>query len=85
MTNVLGGGGGATGFKHLLEHLGPGVQAWTKDMNKHAFQWTPENIEALEASVGDWLKTTDITSIESERDDVIINLMKLKDNAPDLV
>ncbi|MCJ1417196.1 hypothetical protein MMC32_003536 [Xylographa parallela] len=85
MTNVLGGGGGATGFKHLLEHLGPGVQAWTKDMNEHAFQWTPENIESLEASVGDWLKTTDVTAVESERDDVIISLMKLKDNAPDLV
>src|SRR5450755_1608600 len=37
MTNILGGGGGGpTGFRHLLEHLGPAITAWTKDMNAHA-------------------------------------------------
>ncbi|TVY68921.1 L-carnitine dehydrogenase [Lachnellula suecica] len=44
MTNILGGGGGKTSFKKLLEHLAPAAQGWTKDMNEHSFDYSEESL-----------------------------------------
>ena len=86
MVNALGGGGGAAGFKHLLEHLGPGIQAWTADMKAHEFKMSPETIGKLEASVEDMLKSKDVAAVEAQRDEVLVQLMKMKkDDAPALV
>ena len=78
MCNILGGGGGKEGFKHLLEHLGPATVVWTKDMNANAFEWTTENKGKLDESVQEWLGKVDMGAIETERDNVLIDIVKLK-------
>lgn len=74
----MGGGGGSDGFQHLLEHLGPGTQTWLKDMQEHAFPWTPESIETLGASVAEELKEKDTKALEQRRDELLIGLFQLK-------
>jgi 3-hydroxyacyl-CoA dehydrogenase len=78
MTNILGGGGGKTGFKHLLEHLGPASQEWKKDMDLHAFKWDAESLGKLDASVQEWLDTVDPNAVEEQRDLVLLDLIRLK-------
>ena len=84
MCNILGGGGGKEGFKHLLEHLGPATLVWTKDMNANAFQWTTENKAKLDESVQKWLGKVDIAAIEAERDNALIDMVKMKSEHPAL-
>jgi 3-hydroxyacyl-CoA dehydrogenase len=79
MTNILGGGGGKTGFKHLLEHLAPAAEGWTKDMNKHSFVYNSENINQLDASVQDWLAVVDSSAVEAQRDEILLALIRLKE------
>jgi len=81
MTNVLGGGGGKEGFRHLLEHLGPAVEVWEADMEKHKFTYTKENMETLNKDVSSWIEHVDLTEMEKERDDVLLDLLQLKQNA----
>ena len=77
MANAMGGGGGATGFKHLLEHLGPAVRFWTEDMRKHDFVWSPENMDAITNSVISELGDKDIKALEHQRDQLTIKIVKL--------
>ena len=85
MCNILGGGGGKGGFKQLLEHLGPATVVWTKDMNANAFQWTTENKAKLDESVQEWLGKVDMAAIEAERDDCLIDILKMKSESPALI
>ncbi|RFU32137.1 hypothetical protein B7463_g4214, partial [Scytalidium lignicola] len=85
MTNILGGGGGKTGFKHLIEHLGPATQVWKKDMDAHAFKWDTQGIGKLDASVQDLLSTMDPKVVEEQRDEVLVKLILLKTQTSALV
>ena len=85
MCNILGGGGGKEGFKHLLEHLGPATRVWTKDMDANAYQWTTENKAILDESVQTWLGKVDVAAIEAERDDALIDLLEMKSEHPALI
>ncbi|KAB8221024.1 hypothetical protein BDV33DRAFT_230669 [Aspergillus novoparasiticus] len=80
MTNVLGGGGGKEGFRHLITHLGPAVQKWTDDMKEHAFVPDETNIKKLDDSVQEMLAVNDVTKVEKERDEALIDLIKRKRN-----
>jgi 3-hydroxyacyl-CoA dehydrogenase len=85
MTNVLGGGGGKTGFKNLIEHLGPGSQVWKKDMDAHPFLWDSESIGKLDASVQELLNTVDPKVVEEQRDEVLVKVVLLKGQTSALV
>ena len=75
MTNVLGGGGS---FRNLLEHVGMAANSWTEDMQKHAFELTPESLDTLDASVLEWVENVDIRLLEKERDQVLLDLIEKK-------
>jgi 3-hydroxyacyl-CoA dehydrogenase len=81
MTNVLGGGGGKDGFRHLVSHLGPAAQNWTKDMNDHAFIFNDANIQKLDESVQKMLTEGDVKKIEEQRDEALIDIIKRKQDA----
>ncbi|PTB34736.1 uncharacterized protein TrAFT101_006380 [Trichoderma asperellum] len=78
MTNVLGGGGGENGFRHLLAHLGPAIEGWVKDMKDHAFEFSEENIQKLDNSVHKMLESTDVKEVEHQRDKALIDLINRK-------
>lgn len=77
MANCMGGGGGANGFKHLLEHLGPASQKWLDDMRVHNFIWSPENLDALNASVVEETRGADLKALEHRRDQLTVEILKL--------
>jgi 3-hydroxyacyl-CoA dehydrogenase len=78
MANAMGGGGGSDGFRHLLEHLGPAIETWTKDMQQNAFSWTPGNIDKLTTSVNDELSGKNVSALEQQRDKQLVQLFKIK-------
>lgn len=80
MANAMGGGGGSDGFRHLLEHLGPASQGWLDDMRKHAFEFSPENINSLTGSVEKELQGKDVKKLEADRDAKLAELFKQKGN-----
>lgn len=80
MTNVLGGGGGKEGFRHLVTHLGPAVQNWTQGMKDHEFVPNENNIRRLDESVQEMLAVNEPTEVEKQRDEAFIDLIKRKSN-----
>lgn len=84
MTNVLGGGGGKEGFRHLVTHLRPAIEGWSQDMKAHAFAFSDENIEKLDNSVQDMLKISDAKKIEEQRDQALIDIIKRKRDTANL-
>ena len=85
MSNAMGGGGGRGGFKRMLEHLGPAMEGWLGDMRSNEFQYTPENLEKLDKSVQQELDTHDIGTVEKERDQILLRLLKDKKTASAIV
>ena len=78
MANAMGGGGGSDGFRHLLEHLGPATQSWTKDMQENAFSWTPDSIDKLTTSVKEELAGKNVPALEQQRDRQLVEVFKVK-------
>ena len=78
MTNVLGGGGGKEGFRHIVTHLGPALQRWTEDMNRHAFVFTDANVKKLDESVQEMLTEADSKKVEEQRDEDLVDMIKRK-------
>lgn len=78
MTNVLGGGGGKEGFKHILTHLGPGITSWKRDMDKNAFEISTESIGELDSKVQVYLSQIDPITAEHQRDEILIDTIKRK-------
>lgn len=78
MSNAMGGGGGAEGFHHILEHLGPATRVWTEDMAKNAFDWSDESCQKLTSSVGEELRAHDPATVAEERDELMVSMLKSK-------
>ncbi|KAH0399447.1 putative hydroxyacyl-CoA dehydrogenase, partial [Aureobasidium melanogenum] len=78
MSNAMGGGGGTDGFQHLLEHLGPAMKGWLDDMREHTFKYDKESLDALSASVVESLEGKDVQALEAERDRLLVEIMRLK-------
>ena len=78
LANAMGGGGGSDGFRHLLEHLGPASREWIEDMNAHTFAWNTESLDALTKSVGEELNGKDMAALERQRDDRLVEMLKVK-------
>jgi len=49
-------------------------------MRKHAFELTPDSLDALDSSVQHFIKNVDIGLLEKERDRILLDLMKMKSN-----
>lgn len=78
MTNILGGGGD---FKHFLHHIGTAASGWLDDMDTHRFEFTSDNFDSFAENVEDWAKTLDVDSLEKERDQYLVDLVKAKSEA----
>ena len=79
MSNVLGGGAG--GFKHLLTTIGATSRVWAADMKAHEFDHSAEAIDRLDASVQEMLEKRSVEEVEKIRDQITIELLKLKASA----
>ena len=75
MTNILAGGGN---FVHLLEHIGSAAKVWTEDMKKHALDLIPDLISTLDANVRESIGNIDMSTLQKDRDHVLLGLMELK-------
>jgi len=65
--------GGRAGMRHLLEHIGPGIQSWWADLGQP--QITPEVIERLVAAF-DATRPPPIAQLEAERDTLLLALLE---------
>lgn len=83
MTNALGGGGSADGFKHLLEHVGVASQTWLQDMRANEFDWSVASRENLVEEVAKMFAEMKGTPEElvKQRDQALIELLRLKKEA----
>lgn len=78
MSNVSQGGGGRGGFKHMLEHIGPGMQVWLKDMAANQVPFNQDLIDKLDKEVQEELDSVDTALTEKQRDELMIKLVKVK-------
>lgn len=84
MTNILGGGGGSDGFEKMLTKLGPAIASWAKDMEEHKYVASEGNFEKLNNSVKEFVRETDLEKLEKERDDLLLQLIAMKQSAKNL-
>lgn len=79
MANALGGGGGAAGFAHILEHIGPASDVWLNDAKEHEFSLhDSERKKILFDSVDQMLDGTDVAKTEYQRDTLLTSIVKQK-------
>ena len=69
-------GGGAGGYRHYLDHLGPTQEARWQALG--TAQLTPALKDALVQGVEDQLKTQDETTLVHRRDAALVDLIRLK-------
>jgi carnitine 3-dehydrogenase len=70
MAHHLAGGRG--GLRHLLEHIGPGIERWWNDLGRPDL--TPAAIDRLVAAFGQ-AETRPIGQLEAERDALLVALL----------
>lgn len=83
MTNVLGGGGGKDGFRHLITHIATTAQVWFDDIDakKVVINGGDEDVmNKLDASVQDMLKNRDTTEAQKQLGKSLVGLLQLKDD-----
>ncbi|KAH7182366.1 3-hydroxyacyl-CoA dehyrogenase [Fusarium flagelliforme] len=81
VSNALGGGGGADGFRHLMEHLGPASEKWLEDIKANSFKSDQQSIELLTASVEEELEKEDSAVLEARRDKLLVELFRQQKDA----
>ncbi|KAH7041566.1 3-hydroxyacyl-CoA dehyrogenase [Microdochium trichocladiopsis] len=77
VSNAMGGGGGAEGFRHFIEHLGPAFDSWLEDIRANRFQSTKESLDLLMARVDEALSTSDAGALEARRDRLLVQMLRL--------
>ncbi|KAJ5362794.1 hypothetical protein N7541_003638 [Penicillium brevicompactum] len=75
MTNTLGGGGD---FTHFMDHLGPALKLWLDDMEKHKFEFQPQQVESVKGTVNDWVSQINLKKVEQDRDAFLGELVEKK-------
>jgi 3-hydroxyacyl-CoA dehydrogenase len=65
--------GGPGGLRHLLEHIGPGIERWWNDLGRPDL--TPAVIDRLVAAFGE-AETRPIAELEAERDALLLALLE---------
>jgi carnitine 3-dehydrogenase len=71
--------GGAGGIAHLLEHLGPPIESWWRDLGNVTLN--KELNEAIARGVTEELGGVDLADLTSQRDDALLALLQLKADA----
>jgi carnitine 3-dehydrogenase len=74
--------GGRGGLRSLLEHLGPPAQEWMDDLR--APQLTPELVDKLVAGTDDEMAGIDPELLATERDQLLVDIIRLKQRAQSL-
>ena len=80
MTAILGGGGNPGGFERIVNHLGPGLWAWTTDMQAHSIMLEDHTsaFQSMIPVVQDSLEMVDTVAMEKERDELLGEIIRLK-------
>ena len=80
MTATLGGGGNPGGFERVANHLGPGLWTWMKDMqaNNVASEDPMKVLPSMVPVVQDSIGMVDTVALERERDELLIEIIRLK-------
>jgi 3-hydroxyacyl-CoA dehydrogenase len=74
--------GGAGGLSHLLEHLGPPIETWWRDLGDVTLN--PELNERFAQGVREELGETELAALTAQRDDILLTLLNLKSQANQL-
>jgi carnitine 3-dehydrogenase len=74
--------GGPGGIGHVIDHLGPPIESWWRDLGDISFTETVRT-EAI-TGIEELLKGHDLGALTKQRDDVLLALMALKSAATDL-
>jgi carnitine 3-dehydrogenase len=74
--------GGDGGIAHVIDHLGPPIEEWWRDLGDISFS-TKVRSEAI-AGVDDELKPFALAKLNRQRDDLLITLMALKASSDQL-
>lgn len=81
MTNVLGGGGGKDGFKHLISHIAPAARAWYEDMDAKVAgldMAESSTIDKLDESVQQMLQDRDLEAFQAQFRQMLVQVFKMK-------
>ena len=70
-------GGGQGGIQHFMEHLAPAVASWWKDLGNFS-EWPTGSKETIAAGVTGAANGRTIDDLEALRDDVLLELIKLR-------
>jgi carnitine 3-dehydrogenase len=65
--------GGRAGLRHLLEHIGPGIERWWNDLGRPDL--TPAVVDRLVAAFGA-SETRPVAQLEAERDALLLALLE---------
>jgi 3-hydroxyacyl-CoA dehydrogenase len=68
--------GGPGGIGHVIDHLGPPIESWWRDLGDLGF--TPEVKKKAMTGIDQELAGEKIEHVEEERDDVLLSLLALK-------
>ncbi|MDB5143437.1 MAG: lcdH [Mucilaginibacter sp.] len=74
--------GGPGGIRHVLEHLGPPMEEWMKDLGK--IEINAELTDLISDDLAKMLEGRDLEKIILERNEVLLALIDLKVKATDL-
>jgi carnitine 3-dehydrogenase len=74
--------GGAGGIGHVIDHLGPPIESWWKDLGDLSFSPAirREAVEGIDAELNGF----NLTELNEQRDDVLLSLMALKSKSTQL-
>lgn len=80
MTTLLGGGGNPGGFRRVIGHLGPGFWTYAKEMDEHALlhQEPHEVLGSISDIVEESMGKVDTNALSRERDELLIEIMRLR-------
>jgi carnitine 3-dehydrogenase len=65
--------GGEGGLRHLLEHIGPGIESWWSDLGRPDL--TPDVVDRL-VGMFDTSNTRNIQDLAAERDALLVALLE---------
>lgn len=74
--------GGSGGIGHVIDHLGPPIESWWRDLGDLSF--TPEVRAEAVRGVEEELSGRALAALQDERDEILIRLLSLKAQAPQL-
>ena len=73
-------GGGEGGIRHLLDHLGPAMEIWWKDLG--SVELTPALKEKVIAGVAQEVGGRSVEELDQQRDEVLLGLLALRAARP---